>query len=60
MIQLEGGSMPNITAPMVEFVTRYRLPETVLTDFDRWFETRKARGANAWKAFVSYANQYAG
>jgi hypothetical protein len=52
--------MQNVTAQMVEFVTRYRLPEQVLADFDRWFEARKAFRPNAWKSFVIYANQYAG
>ncbi|SAK97106.1 hypothetical protein AWB75_07080 [Caballeronia catudaia] len=57
---MNAPAMPNVTAEMVEFVARYRLPERVLADFDRWFETRKALGADPWKSFVSYANQYAG
>jgi hypothetical protein len=57
---MSSAVMPNVTVAMVEFVGRYKLPEKVLTDFDRWFETRKAFRANARKSFVSFANQYAG
>lgn len=56
MIQYQD--MPNVTPAMIEFVPRYKLPEKVLADFDRMFEERKRFGANAWRAFVSYANLY--
>lgn len=51
--------MQNVTPAMRKFVERYTLPEAVLADFDRWFESRKGFKANDWKAFVSYANTYA-
>jgi hypothetical protein len=57
-MNMGADAMQHVTPEMIEFVRRYKLPESVLADFDRMFEERKSRGANAWRTFVAFANRY--